>query len=62
MTMKYFPREFDMGNRLEGEIYLYEPANCYLTFKYDSLIGKTYQRGAWMDKMPVNINGAIVYM
>ena len=62
MIMKYFPKELDMVNRLEREIYLYEPANCYLTFKYDSLIGKTYQRGAWMDKVPININGITVYM
>lgn len=62
---KFFPNEYremhSSKHRLHS-VYLYEPENCYLTFLYDSLIDKTYKRGADFDKILIHINGKDVYM
>ena len=62
---KFFPNEYremhSSKHRLHS-YYLYEPENCYLTFLYDSLIDKTYKRGADFDKILIHINGKDVYM
>ena len=62
---KFFPNEYremhSSKHRLHS-VYLYEPENCYLTFLYDSLIDKTYKRGADIDKILIHINGKDVYM
>ncbi len=62
---KFFPNEYREMHSSKYRLhsyYLYEPENCYLTFLYDSLIDKTYKRGADFDKILIHISGKDVYM
>ena len=58
----FFPNEVDNSKEKDQKVYLYETTNLYLTFKYDSLIGKKYHRGAWINKVPVMLDGREVYL
>ena len=62
LAKTFFPNEVDNSKEKDQKVYLYETTNLYLTFKYDSLIGKKYQRGAWIDTVPVNLDGCEVNM
>jgi hypothetical protein len=58
---KYFPRRYE-EYRSKGcfsNSRNYHPQNCYLTFCKDTLISKTYKRGAWRDRVQITINGEI---
>ena len=62
LAKKFFPKEINDMNTKKKKTYLYEPANMYLTFKYDSLIGKRFQRGACIDHIPVVLDGREVFL
>lgn len=61
LIQKFFPNETKHKSNIKKRIH-YEPRNCYLTFKYDTLIGKIYQHGDWIDKVPVILDGKQVMM
>jgi len=60
LIKQYFPKDtLSVRNR---DTYIYEPENCYLTFMYDSLIGKKYQHGSWLEKVLVEIDNKSIYL